>query len=723
MLKVVPTALFEELKHIVYVPDKDNSYSDKVVISWDPAKEVFALRSGKTGYVRSSTITEIEDVSYCCSPYLPQFLRRGTETTSNNRSRADEAAAGRSNIADAELMEAISLGEVRLLMTEWVPFGENNIVSMAQNLGVQDRANKGMLSAVVDSKPCDTILKIAAGLTSVKILDFDLMNFCNVEAEICFPEDEGIVQVEFFGIHVSTRGSVLFGLHIDSIMTRTADSVPVDLLARMAVDIVQDTSKILDDMMSGQQRETMKVIFQGYPEKRSKFALYLAKSINPWYQSSAQYLDRGDTENEIAQIIGTVKYGKDLGDKHFLFMGSRGILVVGPRIHGYDAFLVPYCALQGMILIAGQVYDRFNHIIAMLDEAMTLTDNPDSTPTSVQRVQYLIAASATELGFMDITISHLADSVDKAFMPPEPWDHISIRIYTSLQCRQLQSSVRKRAIALVGLITDCKRKLMFLRSYTDSINQHELMKKAGNMRDDFKIMHRESYWAHKVSQMAWIAMVFATLLFSVRLIDSFRWGTFSCDVAPMDRKEIERFSFYDRLYNYTAPNGGVGTKGGVYSNQCGWVNTLMYILQDNPLIFPPVALGWALIFTLVSYKVTWVLAKRANKTLPYYFSGWRVRLDLDTFGRISHTVYVNARIDVDKFEGAYLKKRRVEKIRNVYGCLMWLPKIKTSDITGQVPSIALACTLLPFVPPASVCTPARPRPCAQSSSSRLCTVA
>jgi hypothetical protein len=74
MLKVVPNALFDELKHVVYVPDKDNSYSDKVQISWDPVKEEFSMRSGKTGYVRSSTITEIEDVSYCCSPFIPQVI-------------------------------------------------------------------------------------------------------------------------------------------------------------------------------------------------------------------------------------------------------------------------------------------------------------------------------------------------------------------------------------------------------------------------------------------------------------------------------------------------------------------------------------------------------------------------------------------------------------------------------------------------------------------------
>jgi hypothetical protein len=44
----------------------------------------------------------------------------------------------------------------------------------------------------------------------------------------------------------------------------------------------------------------------------------------------------------------------------------------------------------------------------MLGEAMDLTENPESTPTAVERVQYLIAESANELGFMDMTVNQLA---------------------------------------------------------------------------------------------------------------------------------------------------------------------------------------------------------------------------------------------------------------------------------------------------------------------------
>lgn len=304
MMKAVPQALFDELRHVVYVPDNQNTYKDMVQVSWNPHKDIFALKSDKTGYYRYSTITEIEDVSYVCSPYVPNVLRRGVEMPTNNRARAEEAFAGMSNIKDGDLMEAITLGEVRFLLVEWVPFGENSIAHMCLNLGAVERNHEGMFTRKIDMEPSELILKVPAGLTHVRILDYDLLHHINVEAEINYPEDEGIVQVEFFGIHISTRGNVLYGLGVDSIMTNRADKISIDLLTRMAVDVVQDSSTILDDMMTAYQREQMDALYQGHAEVRRKYCAYVCKSIEPHFATYAQYLDGADHENEMAQIIG-----------------------------------------------------------------------------------------------------------------------------------------------------------------------------------------------------------------------------------------------------------------------------------------------------------------------------------------------------------------------------------------------------------------------------------
>ena len=52
---------------------------------------------------------------------------------------------------------------------------------------------------MVDNKPTGTQFNIPPGVTQVTILDYDFVRFINFEAEINYPEEDGIVQIENFG--------------------------------------------------------------------------------------------------------------------------------------------------------------------------------------------------------------------------------------------------------------------------------------------------------------------------------------------------------------------------------------------------------------------------------------------------------------------------------------------------------------------------------------------
>ena len=99
---------------------------------------------------------------------------------------------------------------------EWVPFGDNAIVFLLEKLGCQDRIQAGWrlecllwssnnshllqggyFSEYIDVEPDEERLETDAGLTNVRILEFDLLNYVNFEADIHFAEEEGIVQVLF----------------------------------------------------------------------------------------------------------------------------------------------------------------------------------------------------------------------------------------------------------------------------------------------------------------------------------------------------------------------------------------------------------------------------------------------------------------------------------------------------------------------------------------------
>ena len=85
----------------------------------------------------------------------------------------------------------------------------------------------------------------------------------NFEAEINFPEEEGIVQVEQFGLHINVDGTVFYGIKVESIKNRTAEKISIDALSRVLVDVQLDSSKILDDVLTTYQRSLLEVVSFG----------------------------------------------------------------------------------------------------------------------------------------------------------------------------------------------------------------------------------------------------------------------------------------------------------------------------------------------------------------------------------------------------------------------------------------------------------------------------
>ncbi|RHY85375.1 hypothetical protein DYB35_008142, partial [Aphanomyces astaci] len=90
------------------------------------------------GYRRVSSVTETETVSYVSSAYVPQCLRRGGRPTLSNAHRAHECGLSDSTIKD-QLDEIISLNSVSLIVSEFIPFGANQLVQLNCNLGSTER--------------------------------------------------------------------------------------------------------------------------------------------------------------------------------------------------------------------------------------------------------------------------------------------------------------------------------------------------------------------------------------------------------------------------------------------------------------------------------------------------------------------------------------------------------------------------------------------------------
>ena len=191
-----------------------------------------------------------------------------------------------------------------------------------------DRCQGGLFTAMVDTNPTQTDFTVPPGLTQVSILDYDLVRFINFEAEIHYPESEGIVQIENFGMHLNVDGTILYGIKVEAIMERKSDSVSLDHLSRLLVDVHQDSSQIMNDLLSHYQRDMLDMIFMGDKDARGKYNMIIAEGIEPFLPAE-EYMDRQDNENELKQIIGDLHHVFDIGEDGVLMIGRDGLVVAG----------------------------------------------------------------------------------------------------------------------------------------------------------------------------------------------------------------------------------------------------------------------------------------------------------------------------------------------------------------------------------------------------------
>jgi len=176
------------------------------------------------------------------------------------------------------------------------------IVALNEKLGSADRCQGGLFTGELDSDPTATSFQVPPGLTKVGVLDFSEVKYLNIEAEINFAEDEGIVQVEEFGMHFDVNGKVVYGMFMNAIMDRGSDDMCIDMLARVLVDVHLDSSRITKDLISAYQMTLLECAFMNDAANRDKFNMLIAESIDPKLEA-IEYLDGEDIENELKQVL------------------------------------------------------------------------------------------------------------------------------------------------------------------------------------------------------------------------------------------------------------------------------------------------------------------------------------------------------------------------------------------------------------------------------------
>ena len=474
----------EAVHELVYAPGT-RSAEGLLRVHWDGDEYWLQTES----FSRRSTVTETEDVSYVSSAYTPQCLRQGGRPTLSNAHRAHECNTGESNIAD-ELDEVVTLNSVSCMVAEYIPTGANQVVALNENLGSTERVQGGFFTALLDSDSAGTKFEVPPGLTSVNILDYSLTSHVNFEADIHFPEEEGIVQVETFGVSMHADGTMYYGMQIEAVMDRIKDNISLDHLSRLLVDVHQDSSKIVDSVISAYQRNLMDLIFNNDAASRDKFSLIIANEITP-HLTAEEYMDKGEYENELKQVVGETRAAFDISEHDTLIFGAHGMLLAGPNSRHHEPLLCAYLQFESLDVFVRNYFNRMFIVQDVMNKTKSIIDKAHENPQAILTIRSRMALISRDIIQMEEILGYMTESLSIMEVPPEPAEQAGRALYERLQLAKLRGQLERRVTDLVKNMQGSRNQMEFLLGLTNVVSEQKMFQVQYNQQTAMQKVSRQ----------------------------------------------------------------------------------------------------------------------------------------------------------------------------------------------------------------------------------------
>ena len=554
----------------------------------------------------TSTFTDVESVSYVSSPFICNSVLKGSQINADNSDRVGELEEATSNIRDADLEEVIKVGDVHLLIGEWIPIGPNGMMMLNESLGSNERVQGGFFSKDLDESPEETVWTgNADGLTQVNILDWDETSYVNYEAEVHFKGRTGaIVQVENFGVHVHESGQVCYGLRLDAVMDRIGSGISLDYMSRVLVETVRDSSTVAENLLTAKQRDMLNLTFLDDAATRQKFVVLICEQIQPKCNAS-EYLDHGEMENELKQVLGDVYAAHDLSETEVLVLGQSGLMCAGSGAMRQESTLMIYSGLMARNTFMRTLFRRTFILSDDMARVRKLIQTHEVDPQAVVIVRQLLNQISQDISNLGNIVVYLQESLQTVKIDEDSLQGAGSRVAQLLQLRELHSKMDRRTRDIEQLISIARHDLSQLTSMAEDIAADEQFRVSEEVQHNTKHLTEVSRASERTT---------TTLeLMQVVLAGSLAFG------------------MVDRV-------------GGLYlgiAADISWAVELFDPVLQTPGAWLAVNVGWWLILALILLKCMKRIAKRHN-------------------GDISVSLTLNRPMDVSAW-GKFLTKRKVLK--------------------------------------------------------------
>ena len=471
----------EAVESFIYAPKSMRTPEDKLTVRFeqDDDEGYFVLFS-ESGYERDSSITEIESVSYVSSPFLPESLRNWGRNCSSNSMFVHELKGAASTVKD-DLDENITLDNVRMLLGEFIPMGSNQLVSLNEKVGSSERVQGGFFTNEMDHAPDRiTYRGVADGLSEVEVLDYDEATYINIEAEVHFEESAGVVQRESFGIHANYEGFCIYACRVDGVMHAVTEQVSLDNLSRVLVDISGDSSNIVDNLVSSHQRSLLDLVYLGDAQNREKYALIMASNVNdagddPRRQKKAEfYLDKGQNENEIKQVLGDTYAAHDVDGETVLIIGRNGTLISGPYLDRFEATLLGFLKLMSMNMFMRSLFQRIGVLTDGLRQIREMIDVYEEHPESIGIIRNMLSDCSADIILLNEIQSYMAEALEYFDVPDPPADPTARKLANMVNLGNSALRLQQRVNDMKKNIDGASGEVNALRDMADNVSKNRI---------------------------------------------------------------------------------------------------------------------------------------------------------------------------------------------------------------------------------------------------------
>ncbi len=315
----------------------------------------------------------------------------------------------KSYISD-ELTESIKIGGVRLVLSEYIPCDRNTLEAINQKLLSKRTMHGEFVTMLMDDWPESTTFKSEKRCNSVRIIHSKPSHYISCEAAMQDPDD-AVEQEEVIGMHITHEGHMIYGCEITGIndepVTESPD-VSIDQLARIVADIMNDSSLLMDTLLTHHQRRVLDCIFKGTPNSRYKFVGVLASSIAPRFEEASSYVDGEEYQNELEQLIDNIQKAELISNDTLLLLGDGGIMIVSPNWKKYETLVAFYSLLRSSELFVDSLFNRMSLLSDELSQAASLIEmTSEGDYTVITKAQNILTEATANYTILSSTGGYL----------------------------------------------------------------------------------------------------------------------------------------------------------------------------------------------------------------------------------------------------------------------------------------------------------------------------